>query len=183
MDPEYTFAARLFGAAASQIISVDVATGARTEHTAGPGLKVSPQFLSADRIGYLIKGPGQKGELAFSTGEHGAEAPAPGAIRNPAWSPDGKHLVYEKFAYDSKQSQPLYSKDQTFELRFSGEFPAISSTGRVALSPFGDSTKGARPHGLCRGRGQWHATILPPSNGAIPQLFASQKAVYVFSGS
>src|SRR5580765_2208028 len=30
------------------------------------------------------------------------------------------------------------------------------------------------------GRGQWHATILPPSNGAIPQLFASQKAVYVF---
>jgi len=138
MDAEYTFAARLFGEATSQIISVDVATGARTERTSGPGLKVSPQFLSPDRIGYLIKGPGQKGELAFTSGEHGADAPAPGVIRNPAWSPDGKQLVYEKFAYDSKQNQPLYAKDQTFDLRFSGEFPAVSSTGKLALSPFGD---------------------------------------------
>ncbi len=146
LDAEYTFAARLFGDPRSQIISVDLATGRRTERTSGPGLKVSPQFLSADRIGYLIKGPGQKGELAFTTGEHGADAPAPspapgpapGVIRNPAWSPDGKQLVYEKFAYDSKQNQPLFAKDQTFDLRFSGEFPAISSTGKLALSPFGD---------------------------------------------
>ncbi len=89
---------------------MDVATGARSERTSGPGLKVSPQFLSADRIGYLKKGPGQKGELAFTTGEHGADAPAPGVIRNPAWSPDGKQVVYEKFAYDSKQNQPLFSQ-------------------------------------------------------------------------
>jgi Tol biopolymer transport system component len=138
LDAEYTFAARLFGEVRSQIISVDLATGGRTERTSGPGLKVSPQFLGADRIGYLMKGPGQKGELAFTTGEHGADAPAAGVIRNPAWSPDGKQLVYEKFAYDSKQNQSVYAKDQTFELRFSGEFPAISSTGKLALSPFGD---------------------------------------------
>ena len=138
LDAEYTFAARLFGEVRSQIISVDLATGARTEHTSGPGLKVSPQFLSADRIGYLIKGPGQKGELAFTTGEHGAEAPAPGVIRNPSWSPDGKQLVYEKFAYDTKQNQPIYAKDRAFELHFSGEFPAVSRTGKLALSPFGD---------------------------------------------
>jgi Tol biopolymer transport system component len=138
MDAEYTFAARLFGEVTSQIVSVDVSTGARMEHTSGPGLKVSPQFLTADRIGYLIKGPGQKGELAFTTGEHGADSPAPGVIRNPAWSPDGKQLVYEKFAYDSKQNQPLYAKDRGFEVRFSGEFPAVSSTGKLALSPFGD---------------------------------------------
>src|SRR5437879_2336795 len=137
MDAEYTFAARLFGSATSQIISVDVATGDRLEHTSGPGLKVSPQFLSADRIGYLIKGPGQKGELAFTTGEHGAAAPAPGVIRNPAWSSDGKQVVYEKFAYDSKQNQPLYAKDQGFDLRFSGEFPAVSNTGKLDLRPFG----------------------------------------------
>jgi Tol biopolymer transport system component len=138
LDDEYTFAARFIGSAVSQIISVDLATGTRSERTSGPGLKVSPQFLSADRIGFLIKGPGQKGELAFTTGEHGADAPAPGVIRNPAWSPDGKQLVYEKFAYDSKQNQPLYSKDQSFELRYTGEFPSISSTGKLANSPFGD---------------------------------------------
>src|SRR5260370_33874579 len=138
MDAEYTFAARLFGEVRSQIISADVATGGRTERTSGPGLKVSPQFLSADRIGYLIKGPGQKGELAFTTGEHGADAPAPGVIRNPAWSPDAKQLVYEKFAYDSKQNQPLYAKIRTFDLDFPAEFRAISTTGKLAPSPFED---------------------------------------------
>src|SRR5580704_9671261 len=50
LDAEYTFAARLFGEVRSQVISMDVATGSRTERTSGPGLKVSPQFLSADRI-------------------------------------------------------------------------------------------------------------------------------------
>ena len=34
----------------------------------------------------------------------------------------------------------------------------------------------------CRGLDQSHVTILPLSNDAIPQLFASQKAVYVFFG-
>src|ERR1700741_3642520 len=111
MAPEYPFAARLFGAATSQIVSVEVATSGPPGGTSGPGLKVSPQFLSADRIGYLVKGPGQKGELAFTTGEQGVDARAPGAIRNPAWSPDGKQLVYEKFGYDSKQNQPRYAKD------------------------------------------------------------------------
>jgi Tol biopolymer transport system component len=138
LGAEYTFAARFLGDVTSQIIAVDVATGGRSERTTGPGLKVSPQFLSADRIGYLVKGPGQKGALAFTSGEHGAYAPAPGVIRNPSWSPNGKQVVYEKFTYESKQNQPIYAKDQTFELRFSGEFPAISSTGKLALSPFGD---------------------------------------------
>src|SRR6266446_6579882 len=118
MDAEYKSAAHLFGSTTSQITSLVMATGDRSEHTSGPGLKVSPQFLSADRIGYLVKGPGQKGELAFTTGEHGAAAPAPGVIRNPAWSSD--------------------AKDQAFDLRFSGEFPAVSSTRKLALSPFGD---------------------------------------------
>jgi len=143
LDAEYTFAARGFGGATSQIVSVDVATGARMERTSGPGLKVSPQFLSVDRIGYLIKGPGQKGELAFTTGEHGVAASAPGAIRNPAWSPNGKQVVYEKFAYASKQNQPLFAKDRTFDIRFSGEFPAISNTGKLTLSPFGEVGAGA----------------------------------------
>jgi Tol biopolymer transport system component len=138
-----TFAARGFGAVASQIVTVNVATGATVERTSGPGLKTSPQFLSADRIGYLVKGPGQKGELAFTSGEHGADGPAPGAIRNPAWSPDGKQVVYEKFEYDSKQNQALFTSDAAFQMRFSGEFPAVSSTGKLALSPFGEVGAGA----------------------------------------
>ena len=136
---EDTFAARGFGVPASQIVSVDVATSARMEHTSGPGLKISPQFLSANRIGYIAKaGPGEHGGLAFTTGEHGPDA----WIRNPSWSPDGKSVVYEKFIYSSRQNQPVFASDPEFELRYSGEFPAVSSTGKLALSPFGELTAG-----------------------------------------
>ena len=66
-----TFRARGLGAQAtieSRIVSVDVATGARAEHTSGPGLKLSPQFLDSKRIGYLAKS-GASAALAFSSGE------------------------------------------------------------------------------------------------------------------
>ena len=66
---ELTFAARMPFAAvvSSQIVSIEVATGARTEHTAGPGLKVMPQFIARDRIGYLVKA-GPKEGLAYTGG-------------------------------------------------------------------------------------------------------------------
>ena len=117
------FAARGFGNPASQIVSIDVATGARKEHTSGPGLKISPQFVSADRIGYLAKtGPKQHGGLVFTTGERGPDE----WIRNPSWSADGKLVVYQKFTYANRQNEPIFAKDPNFDLRYSGEFPAIS---------------------------------------------------------
>jgi hypothetical protein len=45
----------LVAATTSQIVSVDVATGARITHTSGSGLKLSPQFVSAKEIGYLAR--------------------------------------------------------------------------------------------------------------------------------
>jgi Tol biopolymer transport system component len=36
----------------TQIASIDVATGVRTQHTSGDGVRVWPQFLPGGRIGY-----------------------------------------------------------------------------------------------------------------------------------
>ncbi len=47
-------------------------------------------------------------------------------------------MVYEKFIYDNKQNQPIFSPDAAFQIRFSGEFPAVSSAGKLVLSPFGE---------------------------------------------
>lgn len=50
---EETWAARrpnLARSATSQIVSVDLATGDRKQHTTGPGLKVVPQFLTSESI-------------------------------------------------------------------------------------------------------------------------------------
>ena len=68
MTTEDTWGARrpnLVAKVVSQIVSVDVATGERVEHTSGPGLKVFPQFLSATEIAYHRKGGPDEGTLLY----------------------------------------------------------------------------------------------------------------------
>jgi Tol biopolymer transport system component len=77
------------GTVVSQIVSVDVATGERVEHTSGPGLKVSPQFVDATDIGYLVKYGASEG-LAYTSG---SRPPLQRALRSPAWSPDGEWIA------------------------------------------------------------------------------------------
>jgi len=127
MAVEDTWPARFGSAdAKSQIVSIEVMTGARTEHTSGLGLKVSPQFLRADRIGYLIKA-GDHAGLAFTAGALGAA----GEMRSPAWSPDGKQVVYQKFSSVRRaQNLPLFNRDPDFELIYSEIFPAFSRDGK-----------------------------------------------------
>jgi len=110
----------------SQIVSVNLANQTRQEHTSGPGLKVSPQFLSGNRIGYVMKAGPRMG-LAFTAGDQGAD----GEMRNPSWSPDGKWVVYQKWSSESwRQNQPLFSIDPEFDLAQSDTFPAFSHDGK-----------------------------------------------------
>ena len=117
----------------SRIVSVDVATGASREHASGRGLKLSPQFLSEDRVGYLMK-KGPTAALAFSSGEPGAA----GDIGNPSWSRDGQRLVYHTgpiatIPEPRAPGQPLFGRDSRFELLFASGFPAVSPDGRYLV--------------------------------------------------
>jgi len=128
----HTFAARVYAQAmvTSQIVSVDVATGAKVEETSGPGLKVQPQYLSADKIAYLVKA-GPNAGLAFTKGAPGVE----GSLRNPAWSPDGKQVVYEKVDFAARpQNQVLYSWEPDMDVQYTDVFPRFSRDGRLAIS-------------------------------------------------
>jgi len=110
----------------SQIVSVNVATGARQEHTSGPGLRVSPQFLGGNGIGYVMKAGPRMG-LAFTTGDQGAG----GQMRNASWSRDGKWVVYQKWSSELRpQNQRLFSIDPEFDLAHSEPFPAFSHDGK-----------------------------------------------------
>ena len=94
---ESTWNARVSGLSAratSQIVSLDIATGKRTEQTSGPGLKMQPQFLPDGSVGYATKSGKNQG-VAYSTGK----ANFPPSLRSPGWSPDGKTVVYEKVNY------------------------------------------------------------------------------------
>ena len=120
----------------SRIVSMDLATGARTIQVSGPGLNLSPQFAGPNRIAYLSRS-GRNASLAFTTGEKGA----PGDIANPAWSPDGKKVVYHAgqlatmHHYSRMPGAKALNYDTRFELVFGSGFPAVSPDGRViALS-------------------------------------------------
>jgi len=118
------------GSALSQIVSVDIATDNRIEHTSGPGGKVKPHFVGDQRVGYLLKTVPRDSNLApgiaYSDGGMGLA----GTVRAPAWSADGKHVVYEKQNFAARpQGQVLYSWDPDYEYRYTDVFPMFSKDG------------------------------------------------------
>jgi Tol biopolymer transport system component len=133
MTTEETWGARrpnLVAKVVSQIVSVDVATGERVEHTSGPGLKLFPQFLSATEIAYHRKGGADEG-LYYTSGRPGFKA----ALRSPTWSPDGKTVIYEKVDFKPRpQNQLLYSWDPDWEYRHTDVFPALSRDGKLVFT-------------------------------------------------
>ncbi len=144
-----TFGARMHGAgiaalgSVSQIVEINLATGAEAAVTSGPALKVNPQYLPGGRMGYVIKGTpkdGPKLGVAYSDGARGPD----GDVRSPSWSPDGKSLVYYRIDVKNRpQFAKLYSWDKKHEYRYTDVFPAVCpKNGRMALTdldfPFGN---------------------------------------------
>ena len=136
IDPAQTFIARMARPenVPAQIVSVDLATGERFEHSSGPGLKVKPQFLGTDRIGYLVKAAPPDGTveqgLAYTDGNGVA-----GSMRDPSWSSDGRLVVYEKTDFTPRlQNQRLYSWNPDYEARFTDVFPSFSTGGRLTVT-------------------------------------------------
>ncbi len=133
LDVADTFNARwlpLQAGVHSRIVSVDVATGERTEHAAGRGMKLSPQFLDRNRIAWLAKS-GRQAALAFSSGETGSE----GDIGNPSWSHDGRRVVYqqgpiETIAAPRSPGEVIAAAEPGYELVYASGFPAVSPDGR-----------------------------------------------------
>ncbi|WP_399892856.1 hypothetical protein ACGH7X_34220 [Streptomyces sp. BBFR51] len=119
------------GVVESQIVSVDVETGAdRVVHTSGPHLKVSPQYVTNTEIGYLVKGGADEG-LAYTSGR----APVKRSLRSPVWSPDGKSVIYERQDFTSRDlDETLYTWDSDWDYRFCDVFPIVSQQGRLAIT-------------------------------------------------
>ena len=130
---EDTWAARrpnLATKVTSQIFSVDINTGEKIELTTGPGLKVLPQYLSNEKIGYLIK-VGPNAGLTYI----GDGAIVKGNMRSPCWSPDGKSVIYEKVDFTHRtQNLPLYSWDPNYDYRYTDVFPNFSKDGKLVVT-------------------------------------------------
>jgi Tol biopolymer transport system component len=138
----------------TQIVSVDVATGARVEHTAGDGVRLWPQFLSGGRIGYLSLDPGAKdlGHTAVASNQAAFEIVSGdgrvtrgplGMVRNPSWSADGRQVVYHKVTVASQPHRwaRTASRLDEFDLTITEPMPSFSRLGdKLAYSATYDGT-------------------------------------------
>jgi Tol biopolymer transport system component len=146
-----TFGARMGGfgiaqlSATSQLVEIDVATGAKTVVTQGPGLKTNPHYLPGGVVAYVLKASPKDGPVAgivYANGKRGPE----GGVRNPSWSPDGKSVVFYRFdTVNRPQYTRLHSWDSKREYRYTDVFPTqCPKSGRIALTdldfPFGNPT-------------------------------------------
>ncbi len=116
--------------AVSQIVSINLETGKRTELTSGPGLKLAPQPLAGGKIGYTTKA-GQVSGVAYTSGS----ASFPANMRSPTWSPDGAQVAYEKI--DNRpppQYKPLYSWDSHYTNHYTEVFPSFSKDGLLVVT-------------------------------------------------
>ena len=117
---------RFRGTAASQIVSIDVATGATQTHTKGPGIKVSPRYAGGEDIGYVTILDEKEG-LRFTSGRSGAAC----EMRYPSWSADGKTMIYHKNFKGEIGVKPAFGIDPAFDI--------FSTKGiMLAYSPGGD---------------------------------------------
>ena len=114
----------LINSVSSQLVSVNVATLARTTITSGATFKVYPQYLSATNIAYHVKGGANEGLYTTAGGFR-----ATLNLRSPRYSADGTKLVYEKIA--TRPARPngtaLYSFDPgAWNYKYSDVFPQLS---------------------------------------------------------
>lgn len=135
MTVEATWGARRpewIGRIESQIVSVDVATGERIEHTNIPNLKIAPQFLPNGEIGYLVKNGPDEG-IGYTSGCAGFKRPN---MRNPCWSDDGKSILFEAVSFfpGRKLDKPLWSWDRDWDYRYMDVFPTLSRQGMLAIT-------------------------------------------------
>jgi Tol biopolymer transport system component len=132
------------GNSRTELVSVDVTTGERTQHTASNEVKLSPQWLPGGKIGYAVRGSNNSG-LRIWYPDRRVVTIIPGAIRHPAWSADGKQVVYERILQPANTEHliPTLSRDPEFELLLSEPFPSFSPDGKKLLySQYGDNGTG-----------------------------------------
>jgi Tol biopolymer transport system component len=122
----------------SQIFKVDVATGAMTPVTTGPGVKVGPAVLPGGEFAY-IRTAVTGSAVVYASGKPG---PAGTDLWRdpPSWSPDAKQVVFCRFArHRSADPKKLWSANPKFDLYGTTFLPAYDPSGQhLAVTTISD---------------------------------------------
>ena len=144
--------------AGSQIVSIDVSTGARETFGDGVGAKSAPRWLADAGVMWASQErPGQPPVgIERATGPPGAR----GAFRSPSWSPDGKRLVFDRYVGAWPPYGYTWSRDSRYRVLRTGIFPSFSPRGDRLVE--NDGPTGASQNSI----------LIVSSSGSSSVLFA-----------
>lgn len=119
----------------TELVSIDLSSGERTTYTASRETKLSPAWLSDGRISYIVRAGDNTAGLRIWYPNLRVVTLIPGVVRDPSWSPDGMHVVYQRVARlgGTEHLLPAASRDPDFEVRWSEPFAAFSKDGTRLL--------------------------------------------------
>jgi TolB protein len=125
----WDFRVRPSAAETSQIFKVDVASGATTPVSSGPGVKVAPAILSSGEIAY-VRTAATGSAIVYTSGK-----PGPSGTdfwrSPPAWSPDAKQVVYcRRVINHSADPRKLWRSNPKFDLYSTAFLPAYDPSGQ-----------------------------------------------------
>ena len=125
-----------FGGARTEITSIDVMTGQRTQHTASGEIKLAPSWLGDGHMSYVVRAGDESGGLrTWHPPTRTARTVISGGVRNPSWSPDRQEVAFERVQQFGwlQHLEPTFSRDPDFELMLSEPFPSFSADGTKLL--------------------------------------------------
>ncbi len=129
----------------TEIVSIEVASGARMQRTASNETKLSPHFLPGGQISYIKRANDDTAGLRILSPSGLIATVVRGAVRNASWSPDRSRVVFQRMSRlgGTEHLVPTFSANADFELLLSEPFPSFSPDGTQLLySQYGASRSG-----------------------------------------
>lgn len=109
----------------TQLAVADLATKEIKVLTTDSSEKLYPRWQPNGNIAYASRGT--NAGIEYLDGRSGAR----GDFQHPSWSPDGKHLVFDRETdYNWPPLSSLYSRTPDFQLMRTGVFPCFSPNGK-----------------------------------------------------
>lgn len=110
-----------------RLVKIDVASGKEMPIAGGPGVKLMPTVLASGKIAYLRRDKTAQG-VYYGMGEAG---PSGSNLRTPSWSPDGRQVVYSRFAGKHPLAPArLWSRNAKYDLYDTAWLPDYDRSGK-----------------------------------------------------